>query len=122
MLKITKPDENRVDIMLKGEVSTDVMRQGLNDLIAASQHVSNGQMLYTIEDFELPSIGAIGVEFSMMPQLFSMISRFRRCAVLCDTGWIRTVGEWEGKLIPGLDIKAFELSERDAAEDWLAAA
>ncbi|MEP3049869.1 MAG: STAS/SEC14 domain-containing protein [Erythrobacter sp.] len=40
--------------------------------------------------------------------------------MLSDAGWIRTAAEIEGALFPGMDIKSFELSEGEAAEQWLA--
>ena len=121
MLKITKVSENRVDIDLKGHLDSDEMAKGLDELIAASEGVENGQMLYRITSFAMPSLGAFGVEMARLPKLFGLIGKFTRCAVLADVAWLRTAAEVEGALIPGLTIKAFELDEVDAAETWLAA-
>ena len=120
MMKITKVSPNRVDLELSGSLDADGMRAGLDDLIEQSEGVENGLMLYTITDFAMPSAGALVVEFSRMPKLFSLIGKFDRCAVLTDAAWLRTAAEIEGALIPGLAIKAFELGENDAAEAWLA--
>lgn len=120
MLKITKKSANRVDIDLKGHLDSEEMAKGLDELIAASEGVEDGQMLYRITSFAMPSLGAIGVEFSRMPKLFSLIGKFTRCAVLTDVAWLRTAAEVEGALIPGLTIKAFELDEVEKAESWLA--
>ena len=76
-------------------------------------------MLYTISDFEMPSIGAIAVEFQQTPKLFSLIGRFEKCAMLSDASWIRTAAEIEGAVIPSLQIKSFTLSAKKDAEDWL---
>ncbi len=77
-------------------------------------------MLYRVTQLSMPTPGAIMVELRRLPQLFSMIGRFKKCAVVSDKSWIRTAGELEGLLIPGLEIKSFELEHFDAAEDWLA--
>ena len=45
MLKITKPNENRVDLELSGSLTADEMRDGLDDLIAKSEGVADGRML-----------------------------------------------------------------------------
>ena len=120
MLEITKKDDNRVDIALGGQLDADGMAKGLDDLIAASEGVSNGRMLYRITNFAMPSMAALGVEMSRLPKLFGLIGKFDRCAVLTDAAWLRTAAEVEGALIPGLTIKSFELQEEDAAEAWLA--
>jgi hypothetical protein len=39
--------------------------------------------------------------------------------VLTDKQWIKTVSELEGKLMPGLEIKAFDRDGRAEAEAWL---
>jgi len=121
MLKITKPSANRVDIELSGTLDADTMRAGLDDLIAQSEDVSGGSMLYTVTDFSLPTLGALGVELQRLPKLFALLGKFDRCAVLSDTAWLRTAAEIEGAVIPGIAIKSFELHEAAAAEAWLAA-
>ncbi|MDW4498245.1 STAS/SEC14 domain-containing protein [Sulfitobacter sp. D35] len=120
MLKVTKVAPNRVDLVLQGRLEGEDMRKGLDDLVEMSEGLRDGRMLYTVTDFEMPSAAALGVEFGRLPKLFSMISRFDRCAVLCDQSWIRSVAEIEGALIPGLRIKAFPLVQKEAAESWLA--
>jgi hypothetical protein len=120
MLKITKSSANRVDIELSGTLDADTMRAGLDDLIAQSEDVSGGSMLYTVTDFSLPTLGALGVELQRLPKLFALLGKFDRCAVLSDTAWLRTAAEIEGAVIPGIAIKSFELHEAAAAEAWLA--
>lgn len=119
MLKITKPEANRVDIELSGRVGSDEMAKGLDDLLEKSQDVNEGLMLYTISSFAFPDFSAIAVEMARLPKLFSLLARFDRCAVLSDAAWIRTAAEVEGGLLPGIDIKAFDLPARDQAEAWL---
>jgi hypothetical protein len=121
MLSITKPTANRVDIELRGTIDADIMRKALDDLIDKSEGVTHGRMLYTITDFSFPTLGAIGVEFVRLPKLFGLLGKFDKCAVLSDSGWLRTAAEVEGALFPGIEIKGFELGDSAAAEAWLAA-
>ena len=120
MLTVEQNGENRLDLELSGKIDADVMKVALADLFNKSQDIKNGVMLYRIRDFDLPTLGAIGVEFSNIPELFKLISKFDKAAVLADQSWIRVVGEIEGSLIPGLEIKAFELDKDSDAEAWLA--
>lgn len=121
MLKITKTAPDRVDISLNGGLDAQEMRAGLDDLIAKSEDVTNGKMLYTISVFAVPTMAALGVELSRLPKLFGLLGKFDKCAVLTDVGWLKTAAEIEGALIPGLEIKAFDLDEQESAEVWLAA-
>lgn len=120
MLAVTKPAPNRVEIEVRGTIDTDQMAVGLDELIAASEDVIGGRMLYRLTDFSMPTIGAIGVELRRLPKLFALLAKFDRCAVLSDTAWVRKAAEIEGALFPGIEIKSFEPSQEAAAEAWLA--
>ncbi len=120
MLTITKPSPDRVDIDLDGRIDADIMRTALDDLIAKSQGVKGGRMLYRIRNFELPTLAAIGVEFSKLPKLFRLLGAFDKCAVLSDSAWLKKAAEIEGAIFPGIEIKSFGLDEEDVAEEWLA--
>jgi hypothetical protein len=119
MFKISKPSANRLDIELSGTLNAETMRTALDQLLEQSEGIKDGKMLYRINDFEIPTMGALVVELQLMPKLFSLVGKFGRCAVLSDAAWIRTAAEIEGAIIPSLEIKAFPLSAAQAAEDWL---
>lgn len=119
MFKITRTAEDRIEIEISGSIDADDMRSGMDTLIAQSEGISHGRMLYRISDFKMPTLGALGVEFARLPKLFGLIGKFDRCALLCDTAWIRTTAEIEGALIPGLEIKSFDFGDVAAAEAWL---
>ena len=121
-MKIEKTGPQRVELHLQGKLTAESMRQLLEDFIAVSDGIEDGTLLYVIEDFEMPSARALAVEMRYLPKLFSLIGRYKKCAVLSDVGWIRTVAVLEGKLIPGLEIQDFAPDERDEAEAWLEAA
>ena len=120
VFRITTHGENRVDIEVSGKLSSDDMKVALNELISESANIEDGRMLYTISDFDFPSLGAIGVELSRFPDLLRLMKKFTRCAVLADQNWIKNVSEIEGHLFPGLEIKAFNINEKAVAEAWLA--
>ena len=122
MFLVTRNGPHRVDIEFSGKLNAASMRTALDDLIAKTEDIENGSMLYRISDFDFPTLAALGVELSMLPRLFGLIRKFDRCAVLADTSWVRKVSELEGKLFPGLEIKAFEPHQAEAAEEWLAGA
>ncbi|ELS00337.1 Protein of unknown function (DUF3478) [Xenococcus sp. PCC 7305] len=119
MFQVTSNGLNRIDIKFGGKLDSQEMKASLDDLIGKSQDIEQGTMLYRIEDFDLPTLGALGVELSRLPELFRTIGKFNRAAVLSDKKWVQKVSEIEGFLLPGLEIKAFSLDEVAAAEAWL---
>lgn len=120
MFKVTKISNYRLDIELSGKLNSDEMQTALDELESKSQGIENGIMLYDVIEFHLPSLGAIGIEFSRLPSLFGLIRKFRKAAVLSDKNWIQKASEFKGLIIPGLEIKAFNREQKEEAELWLA--
>ena len=121
MFQVSTNGPNRIDITFDGKLDSDEMKVALDELTKCAQGIENGRMLYRVVDFKLPTLGAIAVELSRLPEMFKLIRKFDRAAVLADKDWVQTVSEIEGALIPGLTIKAFDLDETEEAERWLAA-
>ena len=76
MFQVSRRGENRIDIDFSGKLDSQAMRAALDDLLFKSEGISHGRMLYRIGDFDLPTLGAVGVELSRLPQLFRFIHRF----------------------------------------------
>ena len=121
MFNIDKISESRVDIEIGGSLDADAMQAGLDQLIEASEGVEHGVMLYRIVGMTMPTFGALTVELQKLPELFGLLTKYDRCAVLSDQAWLRAAADIEGALIPGLAIKSFDLNEEAEAEAWLEA-
>ena len=119
MFRVTRISENRLDIELSGKLNSEEMKNALDELIEKSKDIEKGKMLYDVIEFHLPSLSAVAIEFSRLPSMFGFIRKFDRAAVLTDKNWIKKISELEGKLIPGLEIKAFDRDHNDEAEAWL---
>ncbi len=121
MFTVTAEGANRIDIEFSGKLDSEEMKFALDELVSKSQDIEKGRMLYRVGDFRLPTLAAIGIEFSRLPSMFGLIRKFERCAVLADQTWIKAISEIEGALIPGVEIQGFNLDQKGEAEAWLAA-
>ncbi len=119
MFKVTPKGINRLDIEMSGKLSSEEMKAALDELVSKSKHIENGRMLYDVVDYHLPSLGAIVIEFARLPEMLRWMRRFKRAAVLADKRWLKKASELEGALLPGLEIKAFDRDQKEAAESWL---
>ncbi len=119
MLTVTQKGKNRIDLELSGKLDTDEMKVALDEIINKSEGIEHGKMLYRIHDFNIPTMGALGVELKNLPGLYRTFKEFDRVAVVSNKKWIRKVSEFEGALIPGIDIKAFDPGSETEAEAWL---
>jgi hypothetical protein len=119
MFKVTQNGLNRIDIELSGKLNSEEMKIALDELVSKSMNIENGKMLFDVIDFHLPSLGAIGIELSRLPEMFRLMKKFDRAAVLSDKTWLKKVSEFEGAFFPGLKIKAFNRDQKAEAEAWL---
>jgi hypothetical protein len=119
MFKVVENGPNRLDIEMSGQLDAESMKVALDELVSKSENIENGRMLYKIIDFQLPTLSAIGIEFSRLPSMFGLINKFDRAAVLTDSTWLKKVSEVEGALFPGLEIRAFNMDQEVEAEAWL---
>jgi len=119
MFKVTENGTNRLDVEMSGRLDAESMKVALDELVSKSANISNGKMLYVIIDFQLPTLAAIGIEFSRLPSMFGLMRNFNRAAVLTDKTWLKKVSEFEGAFFPGLEIKAFDIDQKAEAEAWL---
>ena len=120
MFKVIQKDTNRLDLEMSGKLDAQEVKIALDELVSKSENIENGKILYDVIEFRLPSLGAIAVEFSVLPKVFELLRRFDRTAVLTDKAWLKKLSELEGILYPGLEIKAFNRDQRAEAEAWLA--
>lgn len=120
MITITRPQTNRLELAFSGKIDAAGMRAALDELSAQSQGIERGSLLMMVGDFDFPSLGAIGVELSRLPEMLRVFRRFRRVAVLSDAAWVRRMSELEGALFPGMELEAFPMAQRAQAEAWLA--
>lgn len=120
MFKVNASGPNRLDLEFEGKLDSEDMRAALDALVEQSRGITSGRMLYRIGDFKIPSMGAIGIEISRLPELLKLMKQFDRAAVLCNKKWVQKVSEFEGMLLPGFEIKAFDYDADKEAEAWLA--
>jgi hypothetical protein len=119
MFHVSRIGDSRIDVDFAGKLDASEMRFALDELLRKSEGISHGQMLCRIGEFDLPTLGAVGVELARIPQLFRFIRRFDRCAVVSSKEWLRKASEIEGALIPGLTVKAFDEQQSAEAHRWL---
>ena len=119
MFKIIQHGANRLDIELSGKSGAKEIKLMLDEFLAESEDIESGMVLCEIIDFHLPSLRTVAMEFARSPSIFGLMKKFDRVAVLADNTWFNKVVEIEGVFYPGLEIKAFNLDQREESEAWL---
>lgn len=119
MFQVMRIGNDRLEMDIAGRVDSDGMRSGLRALFTQAQGIQHGQLLMRIGELQMPTAGAIGVELSNLPELFRLTRQFDRCSVISSKEWIRKMGEIEGAIIPGLEVRSFRPEREADALAWL---
>lgn len=120
MFNVEKTAPDMVQIEISGKLSADQMAQGLDALLPITKDMEDGKMLALYHDIEMPEMGAIFEEMKRLPQLFGVIGKVKKVAVLSDQKWIRDMAQLEGMVMPGTTIRGFEISDTTGANAFLA--
>ncbi|PWE33980.1 hypothetical protein DDZ14_02115 [Maritimibacter sp. 55A14] len=121
MMKIEREDDGLIRVEIGGKIDATDMRAGIEELLRLAEDTGKMRLLYRITDIQIPTAEAIGVEFSYLPRLFGLISKFDRVALLANQAWVRNAAKVESALIPGLRIEIFDPGDEAGARAWLSA-
>ncbi|QPH53144.1 STAS/SEC14 domain-containing protein [Pontivivens ytuae] len=120
MFEIAPVEGGVVELTVTGRIDADSMRDGLNALWGALEPVESARLLLLYNDWELPTAGALAVEFGQLGRAFSILAKVDRAALVSNQDWLRRVAEIESALIPGLEIRTYVPEDEAAARAWLA--
>lgn len=104
------------------EIDGTVTAPDLDDLYAAVEKAMDGKgpvhLFGEIHGVGGLTLEALGNNFKRGIALLPRIGRVDRYAVVTDKNWIATMAQFEGAIIPGLDVKTWPVAERAAALEW----
>ena len=108
--------------VLSFEIDGTVTAPDMDDLYNAVETATDGNGPVHIVG-EIHGIGgltldAIGASFKRGVGLIGRLGRVKRYAVVSDVGWIKTMAELEGAVIPGMSVRVWPTAQRDEALAW----
>ncbi len=118
MYKIDKINDNRIDVTFSGQLDDNAMKGFISEFLPLSEGCKNGAMVFRLNDFRFPTMGALLVELSHLPKILATVHKFDRCAILTDEGWVKNWASVEAALIPGMKIKCFTSDQEEDAVAW----
>ncbi|KLJ00392.1 STAS/SEC14 domain-containing protein [Luteimonas sp. FCS-9] len=121
MFNVIRVAPDRVDVEIGGRFDREAMAGLIDAFVEAADGIEGGTMLYRVRDVDLPTFGAVAVEFSRLPALLRAVRRFDRIAVIADALWIRSLAELEGLLMPGVEVRGFTPECAGDGQAWLRA-
>lgn len=119
MFKIEKIDENSLNLELNGKLDRDEMQSSLDEFEEKAKDIKEGTILYDVIDFDFMTMTKTFVEIAKDPRMFKLMKNFKKVAVLTDKFWLKNLAMLESAIYPGVNVKAFNRSQKAHAIEWL---
>lgn len=118
--RIPFPEEDLLGFEIKGKVSEPAFVQLMQELIPNLDSPGNFKLYIEIPRYE-------GTEWRVIwdtlkwatQQLGDYFKKVDKLAVVTDKAWMRNVASAEYFLIPSIEEKSFEFSEKEKALEWI---
>lgn len=112
------PDDNIVKIVIDGKITEEDFDGVVSELKVDFEKHHKLRVLEEVRHFE--GIDPIAL-WKDVRFAFAHLNDFTHAALVADSKWMRTLTEAFGKVFPGsVKVKAFEPSEMNEAQKWLA--
>lgn len=104
-----------------GKITSDDIQKAWRAIEAALDEADQIGMYVEIVDLGGFTLDALVKDITLGFKQIGQLRRFPRVAVVTDSRWIAAAAEIEGKVLPGVEVRAFPTEEDGAAMAWLTA-
>ena len=118
--KIPMPAPHVLAVRASGKIDGADVDAFANTLEALLEEEDRVSFYIEIADFQGMTADAVARDLLAGVEMLGELSRFMRCAVVTDVPWIAAAARIESRLLPHIDLRVFDPSERDEALEWVA--
>ena len=108
---------NALRVTMSGALDAARMEAGLDAFATEMEGMAHGDMLMIDQGAQLPTPGALAVEFQRWPQMMAMLQQIDRVALVSHNPLLRTMAAVESALLPGYTVRCFH--DEASARAWL---
>ena len=122
MFEFKETEGHIVEAIVSGTVSQEDVDSSIaafDDILSRDERVS---VLLDMRTLQGVTVSTLAKDLVEGVGLLSKVHLFDRAAIVTDTKWLSIAAEFEGALLPGLEVKAFASDAIDEANEWLRAA
>lgn len=117
MIAIHRPAPRRLDVVVRGTLDEDAVRGGADELRDALEEGT--ALLLDLREFDGMTVGGLARDLAESLHLVGRLARCRRIALVAAERWLRAAGRVDGALLPGVEVRAFDVDGIDEARAWL---
>jgi SpoIIAA-like len=120
MLTTTEISPRALEMVVDGPMAREDVSRALDTTFAFAERVG-GRIDMLADVRGTPDIhwGIIAEELKRIGDMFRLIGKLDRIALIADHAWLRGVARVESALIPGIHYEVYERAEAAQARAWL---
>ncbi len=114
-----KLEDKIVHMSITGNIKPESMTQGLDWIHELDAEDDDFNLRIDMAQGEFDDLAAISAEFKRVATVLRHSKSAKKCALMTDSMFLRNSAKVEGAVIPGLEVRTFDLDEETPAERWL---
>lgn len=118
MLEFIESPDDAIALKISGAINGKDLDAIMDRLDAIMERHDKVHIFVETRGISSLELASLPHYFSRAMPLFGKLNRFGRVAVVSDQAWIRVGTRIESALLPFIDYRVFEPSERDEALAW----
>lgn len=118
MLEFIESPDDAIALKISGAINGKDLDAIMDRLDAIMERHDKVHIFVETQGISSLELASLPHYFSRAMPLFGKLNRFGRVAVVSDQAWIRVGTRIESALLPFIDYRVFEPSERDEALAW----
>jgi hypothetical protein len=121
MIEILPAPDHVFAVKIAGTLTSEDYDRMISEIEAKLARHPRISVYADMSEFKDLTAGAAAKDIRYVLGKIGEWGRFKREAVITDKQWLRVLIKTLDPLVPQVEVRAFALSERDAALDWVAA-
>lgn len=118
-------EDNIIHLNITGPIARESLDAGLDWIESAQNNAEtdeandNFALRVDLPEDRFDGLGQLSQQFKRVGTVMRHAKAADKCAVMTDSTFIRNSARIEGSVIPGMEVRAFDLDETTPAERWL---
>jgi hypothetical protein len=118
MLEFIESPDDAITLKISGAINGKDLDSIMDRLDAVMERHDKVHMFVETQGISSLELASLPHYFSRAMPLFGKLNRFGRVAVVSDQAWIRVGTRIESAILPFINYRVFEPTERDEALAW----
>ncbi len=118
--KMIFEDDRVLAFRWEGRFDKKAFEEAMDKFLPEFRNRKEFNIYIEVTDIEGMDAGAVWEDLKFSAGNFKdLVKKINKVAVVTDSSWLKNLAETSYKLIPGIELKAYNFDESKAAKEWV---